>query len=104
MPPRPTAELAPFGRESGPLQAARNTYTTTQAPERADILNVGGFCDRTFEIVMTCLDEDAAPERRMTRSDCYGRSIVKAADSIRDPTLSRVGRERSGIVSSSDST
>ena len=35
-------------------------YGTTQAPERADILNVGGFSDQVFEVIAGFLSGDAA--------------------------------------------
>jgi 60 kDa SS-A/Ro ribonucleoprotein len=34
-------------------------YTTTQAPERSDILNVGGFSDAVFEVVASFLGDEA---------------------------------------------
>lgn len=34
-------------------------YGTTQAPERPDVLNVGGFGDAVFELVAAFLEEDA---------------------------------------------
>ena len=34
-------------------------YTTTQAPEREDILNVGGFSDAVFSVVAAFLSGDA---------------------------------------------
>ena len=34
-------------------------YTTTQAPDRSDILNVGGFSDAVFNVVAAFLAEDA---------------------------------------------
>ena len=34
-------------------------YTTTQAPEREDILNVGGFSDAVFSVVSAFLSGDA---------------------------------------------
>lgn len=34
-------------------------YTTTQAPDRSDILNVGGFSDAVFSLVAAFLNEDA---------------------------------------------
>ena len=34
-------------------------YTTTQAPERTDILNVGGFSDAVFNVVASFLEDDA---------------------------------------------
>jgi len=33
-------------------------YTTTQAPERGDILNVGGFSDAVFNVVAAFLTDD----------------------------------------------
>jgi 60 kDa SS-A/Ro ribonucleoprotein len=33
-------------------------YTTTQAPERSDILNVGGFSDAVFSVVASFLGND----------------------------------------------
>ncbi|MGF1580850.1 MAG: TROVE domain-containing protein [Gemmataceae bacterium] len=33
-------------------------YTTTQAPEREEILNVGGFSDAVFNVVASFLDDD----------------------------------------------
>jgi 60 kDa SS-A/Ro ribonucleoprotein len=35
-------------------------YTTTQAPERSDILNVGGFSDAVFHVVASFLDDGPA--------------------------------------------
>jgi len=35
-------------------------YTTTQAPEREDILNIGGFSDAVFGVVAAFLSGDAA--------------------------------------------
>lgn len=34
-------------------------YGTTQAPERSDILNIGGFSDAVFQVVAAFLDDDA---------------------------------------------
>jgi 60 kDa SS-A/Ro ribonucleoprotein len=34
-------------------------YTTTQAPERSDVLNVGGFSDAVFTVVASFLADDA---------------------------------------------
>ena len=34
-------------------------YQTTQAPERDDILNVGGFSDAVFNVVASFLADDA---------------------------------------------
>ena len=34
-------------------------YTTTQAPDRSDILNVGGFSDAVFSVVGSFLSDDA---------------------------------------------
>ena len=33
-------------------------YTTTQAPDRDDILNIGGFSDAVFSVVAVLLAED----------------------------------------------
>ena len=33
-------------------------YTTTQAPDRSDVLNVGGFSDAVFSIVAAFLADD----------------------------------------------
>lgn len=35
-------------------------YTTTQAPDRSDILNIGGFSDAVFEVVAAFLRDDPA--------------------------------------------
>lgn len=35
-------------------------YTTTQAPERANILNIGGFSDAVFQVVASFLADDSA--------------------------------------------
>lgn len=37
-------------------------YSTTQAQERSDILNIGGFSDSVFDIVSTFLSGDLLPE------------------------------------------
>ena len=34
-------------------------YGTSQAPERADILNIGGFSDAVFNLVSSFLGDDA---------------------------------------------
>ena len=34
-------------------------YGTTQAPERDDILNIGGFSDAVFNVVASYLSDDA---------------------------------------------
>ena len=34
-------------------------YTTTQAPDRSDILNVGGFSDAVFSVVASFLGDEA---------------------------------------------
>jgi 60 kDa SS-A/Ro ribonucleoprotein len=34
-------------------------YTTTQAPDRSDILNIGGFSDAVFRVITSFLSEDA---------------------------------------------
>ena len=35
-------------------------YGTTQAPERSDILNIGGFSDAVFNVVSAFMNDDAA--------------------------------------------
>jgi 60 kDa SS-A/Ro ribonucleoprotein len=35
-------------------------YSSTQAPEREDILNIGGFSDTVFNVVASYLCDDAA--------------------------------------------
>ena len=50
-------------------------YTTTQAPERDDILNVGGFSDAVFSVVASFLADDAEPLRRRGRGD---RAVVES--------------------------
>ena len=35
------------------------SYTTTQPPERSDILNVGGFSDAVFSVVAAFLADDS---------------------------------------------
>ncbi len=35
-------------------------YGSTQAPERDDILNIGGFSDAVFNVVASYLGDDAA--------------------------------------------
>jgi 60 kDa SS-A/Ro ribonucleoprotein len=35
-------------------------YGTTQAPERDDILNIGGFSDAVFNVVAAFLGDDTA--------------------------------------------
>ncbi len=35
------------------------SYTTTQAPDRSDILNVGGFSDAVFSVVAAFLADDS---------------------------------------------
>jgi 60 kDa SS-A/Ro ribonucleoprotein len=39
-------------------------YATTQAPERSDVLNVGGFSDAVFGVVASFLDD--RPDRFVT--------------------------------------
>ena len=39
-------------------------YATTQAPERGDILNIGGFSDAVFNVVAAFLDD--RPDRFLT--------------------------------------
>ncbi|MCA9111818.1 MAG: TROVE domain-containing protein, partial [Planctomycetaceae bacterium] len=35
-------------------------YNTTQAPDRDDILNIGGFTDAVFNVVSAYLENDAS--------------------------------------------
>lgn len=37
-------------------------YATTQAKPQADILNVGGFSDRVFDVVRTMLSSNGDPD------------------------------------------
>ncbi len=37
----------------------RQPYGNTQAPEQADILNIGGFSDAVFSVVSSFLSDDA---------------------------------------------
>jgi 60 kDa SS-A/Ro ribonucleoprotein len=48
------------GDETGPRLVCINVqpYTTTQAPERSDILNIGGFSDAVFKVVDAFLRND----------------------------------------------
>jgi 60 kDa SS-A/Ro ribonucleoprotein len=34
-------------------------YTTTQAPERSDVLNIGGFSDAVFSVAAAFLADEA---------------------------------------------
>jgi 60 kDa SS-A/Ro ribonucleoprotein len=49
------------GDETGPRLVCIDLqpYTTSQAPERSDILNVGGFSDAVFDVVAASLRNDA---------------------------------------------
>ena len=49
------------GDDAGPklVRIDLQPYTTTQAPERSDILNVGGFSDAVFRVVASFLSHDA---------------------------------------------
>jgi 60 kDa SS-A/Ro ribonucleoprotein len=40
------------------LLSALDDFATTQAPERSDILNVGGFSDAVFSVVAAFLADD----------------------------------------------
>ena len=53
--------LSVFGLFLHLLDVARSMqpYTTTQAPDRSDILNVGGFSDAVFRVVASFLGDDA---------------------------------------------
>jgi len=48
-------------QEGGPLLVCIDLqpYATVQAPDRSDILNVGGFSDAVFEVVASFLASDA---------------------------------------------
>lgn len=48
------------GNTSGPKMICINIqpYGTTQAPERSDILNIGGFSDAVFNVVASYLADD----------------------------------------------
>ena len=49
-------------RSTGPARLACidiQPYGSTQAPERADILNIGGFSDAVFNVVASYLGDDA---------------------------------------------
>ena len=58
---RPEPDAARGQRHRGPKLVCIDLqpYTTTQAPERGDILNVGGFSDAVFSVVAAFLAEDA---------------------------------------------
>ena len=49
------------GSDAGPKLVCIDLqpYTTTQAPDRSDILNVGGFSDAVFSVVASFLSDDA---------------------------------------------
>ena len=42
-----------------PGRQPQTAHTTTQAPERSDILNVGGFSDAVFSVVAAFLADDS---------------------------------------------
>jgi 60 kDa SS-A/Ro ribonucleoprotein len=52
-------------------------YTTGQAPDRGDILNIGGFSDAVFKVVASFLASDAvyafagASRSNSSRSCCW---------------------------------
>ncbi len=48
------------GRDAKPKLICINlqAYTTTQAPDRDDVLNVGGFSDAIFQVVASFLEDD----------------------------------------------
>ena len=50
-----------YGSDTGPKLVCIDLqpYTTTQAPDRSDILNVGGFSDAVFSVVASFLSDDA---------------------------------------------
>ena len=41
--------------------------TTTQAPDRADILNIGGFSDEVFNLVKNFADSNSDPDHWLQR-------------------------------------
>ena len=49
------------GNTSGPKLVCINIqpYGSTQAPERSDILNIGGFSDAVFNVIASYLSDDA---------------------------------------------
>lgn len=49
------------GSDAGPKLVCIDLqpYTTTQAPDRSDILNIGGFSDAVFRVVASFLSDDA---------------------------------------------
>jgi len=49
------------GNTNGPKLVCINIqpYGSTQAPERSDILNIGGFSDAVFNVVASYLGDDA---------------------------------------------
>jgi 60 kDa SS-A/Ro ribonucleoprotein len=56
-PVRPPFEANPRGRKLVCIDL--QPYTTSQAPERSDILNIGGFSDAVFDVVAVFLKDDA---------------------------------------------
>jgi len=49
---------------------------TTQANERADVLNVGGFCDEVFDMVSAFADGTLSPGSNPARSNAMGGSAA----------------------------
>ena len=45
-------------------------YSTTQAPERDDILNVGGFSDAVFNVVSSFFADSAGHENERHAGAC----------------------------------
>ena len=59
MQPNAIRRLQPFHFRVKLICIDLQPYTTTQAPDRSDILNVGGFSDAVFSVVAAFLTEDA---------------------------------------------
>ncbi len=55
-------QLRLSGKDAKPKLACIDIqpYATTQAPERADILNIGGFSDAVFTVVSAFMNGDAS--------------------------------------------
>lgn len=71
------------GEFSGPKLVCINLqpYTTTQAPERSDILNVGGFSDAVFDLLAGFFRGDAS-------------RFVREVEAIEWPLRQRAGEDR----------
>ncbi len=53
------ARLAAHRARPKLVRVELQAYTTTQAPDRDDILNIGGFSDAAFEVVAAFLSGNA---------------------------------------------